>query len=55
MQVFVSHYLIPDDWEFSTVHEPCYTSPSGDQKIVAGCDVRLRIVGTRENATEIVR
>ena len=54
LQVFVSNHLIPEDFEFSTAHEPCYTTADGDQKIVPGSEVRLRIVGTRVDASDIV-
>jgi DNA-directed RNA polymerase subunit E'/Rpb7 len=54
LQVFVSNHLIPEDFEFNTAHEPCYISSDGEQKIVPGSEVRLRIVGTRVDAHEIV-
>lgn len=54
LQVFVSNHLIPEDFEFDTSQDPAYVTVDGEQKIVAGCEVRLRIVGTRIDATEIV-
>lgn len=54
LTVFVSNHLIPDDFEFDSTHEPCYANVDGDQKVVAGSEVRLRIVGTRVDANEIV-
>mgnify|MGYP001110803006 CR=1 FL=1 len=54
LQVFVSNHLIPEDFEFNTAHEPCYINGDGEQKIVPGSEVRLRIVGTRVDAHEIV-
>ncbi len=55
LQVFVSNHLVPEGFEFSTTaHEPCYQTTDGEQKIVAGSEVRLRIVGTRVDATDIV-
>lgn len=54
LQVFVSNHLIPEAFEFSSVHEPAYITTDGEQKIAAGADVRLRIVGTRTDASEIV-
>ena len=54
MQVFVSNHLIPEDFSFNTAHEPCYMTADGEQKIVPGSEVRLRIVGTRVDAHEIV-
>ncbi|GAB4822121.1 hypothetical protein N2152v2_009167 [Parachlorella kessleri] len=53
LQVFVSNHLIPEDFEFNTAHEPCYINSDGEQKIVPGSEVRLRIVGTRVDAHEI--
>ena len=54
LQVFVSNHLIPEAFEFNTTHEPCYQTADGDQKIVPGSEVRLRIVGTRVDASDIV-
>jgi DNA-directed RNA polymerase II subunit RPB7 len=53
LQIFVSNHLVPEDYEFDSAHEPAYASAAGD-KIVAGCEVRVRIVGTRVDANEIV-
>ncbi|PSC68315.1 DNA-directed RNA polymerase II subunit RPB7 [Micractinium conductrix] len=53
LQVFVSNHLISEGFEFNTAHEPCYQMSDGDQKIVPGCEVRLRIVGTRVDASDI--
>lgn len=55
LQVFVSNHLIPEAFEFNSTHEPCYVTADGEQKIAAAADVRLRIVGTRIDANEIVR
>ena len=54
LQVFVSNHLIPEGFEFNTTHDPCYQTTDGEQKIVAGSEVRLRIVGTRVDANDIV-
>ena len=54
LQLFVSNHLIPDDFEFDTSHEPAYVTAEGE-KIVPGCEVRVRVVGTRVDANEIVR
>jgi hypothetical protein len=54
LTVFVSNHLIAEEFEFETTQEPCYVTPDGDQKLVAGCEVRLRVVGTRVDASEIV-
>lgn len=53
LQVFVSNHLIPEAFEFNTAHEPCYQTSDGEQKIVPGSEVRLRIVGTRVDAADI--
>ena len=55
LQLFVSNHLIPSDFEFDTSHEPAYVTSDGTEKIVPGCEVRLRVVGTRVDANEIVR
>ncbi|KAI7840222.1 hypothetical protein COHA_006004 [Chlorella ohadii] len=52
-KVFVSNHLIPETFEFNTAHEPCYQTADGEQKIVPGSEVRLRIVGTRVDASDI--
>ena len=54
LQLFVSNHLIPEEFEFDTAQEPCYVTSEGDQKILPGCEVRLRVVGTRVDANEIV-
>lgn len=54
LQVFVSNHLIPEAFEFNTAHEPCYQTSDGEQKVVPGSEVRLRIVGTRVDAADIV-
>jgi len=54
LQLFVSNHLIPEEFEFDTSSEPCYVTADGEQKILPGCEVRLRIVGTRVDANEIV-
>lgn len=53
LQLFVSNHLIPEEFEFDTSSEPCYATGDGEQKITPGCEVRLRIVGTRVDANEI--
>lgn len=54
LQVFVSNHLIPEGFSFDTTHEPCYQAPDVDSKLMAGSEVRLRIVGTRVDASDIV-
>ena len=54
LQVFVSNHLIPEDYEFNTAGEPAYVTADGEQKLETGCEVRLRIVGTRVDASDIV-
>lgn len=55
LQIFVSNHLIPEEFEFDTTNDPCYITADGEQKITPGGEVRLRIVGTRVDANEIVR
>jgi DNA-directed RNA polymerase II subunit RPB7 len=54
LTVFVSNHLIPEDFEFQTTNEPCYVTADGDQKVLPGSEVRMRVVGTRVDANEIV-
>lgn len=52
LQVFVSSHLIPSDMKFDpNGNPPCYQSE--DQIIQKDIHVRLKIVGTRIDATEI--
>ncbi|KAI8974091.1 RNA polymerase Rpb7 [Pilobolus umbonatus] len=52
LQVFVSNHLIPNDMKFdANGNPPCYSSE--DQVIQKDVQVRLKIVGTRIDATEI--
>lgn len=56
LDIFVSNHLIPDEYEFDSTNEPSYrTSGEDSDTILAGSIVRLRIVGTRVDAQEIVR
>ncbi|KAM7501852.1 hypothetical protein LguiB_000756 [Lonicera macranthoides] len=45
--------LIPDDMEFQTGDMPNYTTSDGSVKIQKESEVRLKIIGTRVDATEI--
>lgn len=54
VQVFVSNHLIPQDFAFASTDEPCFVSGDESVRIIKGAEVRLRIVGTRVDATEIV-
>lgn len=54
LQVFVSGHLIPEDFEYSQVDEPAFVSADEEVRIQQGTEVRLRIVGTRTDASEIV-
>ena len=53
--IFVSSSLIPDDYQFSFQGDqgPSFQSGEQDVNIVMNCEVRVRIVGTRVDATEI--
>ncbi|KAJ3708083.1 hypothetical protein LUZ61_011788 [Rhynchospora tenuis] len=54
VQIFVSNHLIPDDMEYQAGDMPNYTTSDGSVKIQKDCEVRLKIMGTRVDATEIV-
>ncbi|MBA0731409.1 hypothetical protein Golax_022437 [Gossypium laxum] len=54
VQIFVSNHLIPDDMEFQSGDMPNYTTSDGSVKIQKDSEVRLKIIGTRVDATEIV-
>ncbi|CAO3596958.1 RNA polymerase Rpb7 [Absidia repens] len=52
LQVFVSSHLIPNDMRYDpNSTPPCYSSD--DQVINKGAQVRIKLVGTRIDATEI--
>ncbi|KMZ72818.1 DNA-directed RNA polymerase II subunit RPB7 [Zostera marina] len=53
VQIFVSSHLIPDDVEFQTGDMPNYTTSDGSVKIQSDSEVRLKIIGTCVDATEI--
>ena len=55
LNIFVSNHLIPSDFVFDlNVNAPCYVSEEGmGHKIGKDDQVRLRIIGTRVDATEI--
>ena len=54
LNVFVSNHLIPEDFEFTSADEPSFISGDQAVRIQKGAEVRLRIVGSRVDATEIV-
>ncbi|KAF7130321.1 hypothetical protein RHSIM_Rhsim10G0155100 [Rhododendron simsii] len=61
VQIFVSNHLIPDDMEFQSGDMPNYTTSDRSVRIVLmqvkiekESEVRLKIIGTRVDATEIV-
>mmetsp|Transcript_6638 Transcript_6638/g.16888 ORF Transcript_6638/g.16888 Transcript_6638/m.16888 type:complete len:177 (+) Transcript_6638:294-824(+) len=52
--IFVSSNLIPGDYEFTSGDQgPSFVSGEQDVSIVKDCEVRVKIVGTRVDATEI--
>ncbi|CDH53392.1 dna-directed rna polymerase ii subunit rpb7 [Lichtheimia corymbifera JMRC:FSU:9682] len=52
LQVFVSNHLIPNDMQYDpNGNPPCYSSE--DQTIQKDVQVRIKLVGTRTDATEI--
>lgn len=46
--------LIPEEYEYNTLGDPSYVSSDETQKIQERTEVRLRIVGTKMDQTEIV-
>ena len=54
LQLFVSNHLIPEDFSFDSANEPAFVSSDEAVRVQAGAEVRLRIVGTRVDADEIV-
>ncbi|KAL5569059.1 hypothetical protein UlMin_025634 [Ulmus minor] len=54
VQIFVSNHLIPDDMEFQHRDMPNYTTSYKSVKIQKDSEVRLKIIGTRVDATEII-
>ena len=54
LSIFVSSHLLPLDYKFQPdANPPEFTSPT--ERLVKGRKVRVRIVGTRVDANEIVR
>jgi len=54
LTIFVSTHLIPDSFQFDpNGNPPCYIDTTLDQKLGKGSQVRIRIVGTRIDATQI--
>jgi len=53
--VLAHSQLIPEDLAFDALDEPCYVSSDQAVRIQKDSEVRLRIVGTRNDANEIVR
>ena len=55
LQLFVSNHLVPEDFSYDGANEPAFVSSDEAVRVQAGAEVRLRIVGTRVDADEIVR
>ncbi|PRQ26236.1 putative DNA-directed RNA polymerase [Rosa chinensis] len=53
VQIFVSNHLIPDDMEFQCGDMPIYTTSDGLIKIQIDSEVRLKIIGTQVDRTQI--
>lgn len=55
LQVFVSSHLIPSEYGYDGLAvPPAYLAGGGVKRIAAGDTLRLKIVGTRVDAAEIV-
>jgi len=54
LQIFVSRQLMPSDMNFDPHSTPaCFVSEDGTVKVEKDTEVRVKIVGTRVDATEI--
>mmetsp|Transcript_36825 Transcript_36825/g.81904 ORF Transcript_36825/g.81904 Transcript_36825/m.81904 type:complete len:176 (+) Transcript_36825:159-686(+) len=53
LQIFVSNHLIPEEFEYNSIGDPSYTSRDDSMRIQEKTEVRLRIVGTKMDQTEI--
>ncbi|KAM0792234.1 hypothetical protein ACM66B_004929 [Microbotryomycetes sp. NB124-2] len=54
VQCFISTHLIPNEFKFDpNSNPPSFTSPTENLTIQKGSHIRLKIVGTRVDATEI--
>ncbi|GAA5842402.1 hypothetical protein JCM11251_004217 [Rhodosporidiobolus azoricus] len=54
LQCFISTHLVPPDFSFDpNSNPPCFTSTEDTLSITKGTKIRLKIVGTRVDATEI--
>ena len=53
VQLFVSSKLMPSTLSFNGVGSPSYTNEDGSVQIGKGSSVRVRIVGTRIDTSEI--
>lgn len=51
--IFVSEYMIPADYQFSSVDDACYISIDGMERIRKDSEVRLKVMGTCIENTEI--
>mmetsp|Transcript_63989 Transcript_63989/g.202472 ORF Transcript_63989/g.202472 Transcript_63989/m.202472 type:complete len:172 (+) Transcript_63989:154-669(+) len=53
LQLFVSQHLIPEDITFQAGSDPGYVSSNGLIRIQKDSNMRVRIIGVRNDATEI--
>ncbi|KAK9840410.1 hypothetical protein WJX74_009478 [Apatococcus lobatus] len=53
LNIFVSNHLIPEDFEFNTTDDTQFVTTDASTRIRQGTEVRVRIVGTRTDLTEI--
>ena len=54
VQIFVSNHLIPEDFDFNAMEDSQFVTTDESIRIRQGTEVRVRIVGTRIDATEMV-
>ncbi|KAK9862932.1 hypothetical protein WJX84_009200 [Apatococcus fuscideae] len=53
VQIFVSNHLIPEDFDFNAMEDSQFVTTDESIRIRQGTEVRVRIVGTRIDATEM--
>ncbi|KAK9805453.1 hypothetical protein WJX73_008784 [Symbiochloris irregularis] len=52
LKIFVSNYLIPEEFEFQMAEEAAFVSSDDEVRIKIGCQVRVRVVGVRIEAND---
>mmetsp|Transcript_3828 Transcript_3828/g.24265 ORF Transcript_3828/g.24265 Transcript_3828/m.24265 type:complete len:165 (+) Transcript_3828:304-798(+) len=55
LELFVSTHLIPSEYAFSSIDEPCFVSDDSMTRIQQDAMVRLKIIGIQVDPSKIVR